>query len=65
VDTNNTSIPSGSNNESTSLKKIYIMFGIFAFLLITWVVYTQVTQSENNTEKEVPAYVNSIIRSMI
>ena len=48
---------SGSNNnESTSLKKIYIMFGIFALLLITWVVYTQVTKSENNTKVEVPAY---------
>jgi hypothetical protein len=56
VDTNNTSIPSGSNNESTNLKKIYVMFGIFAFLLITWVVYTQVTKSKNNTEREVPTY---------
>lgn len=56
MDTNNTSIPSGSNNESASLKKIYIMFGIFALLLITWVVYTQVTKSENNTKGEVPTY---------
>ena len=57
MDTNNTSMSSGSNNnESTSLKKIYIMFGIFALLLITWVVYTQVTKSENNTKGEVPAY---------
>ena len=47
---------SGSNNESANLKKIYVMFGIFAFLLITWVVYTQVTKSNNSTEGEVPAY---------
>ncbi len=32
------------------------MFGIFALLLITWVVYTQVTKSKNNTEGEVPTY---------
>ena len=57
MDTNNTSMSSGSNNnESTSLKKIYIMFGIFALLLITWVVYTQVTKSKNSTKVEVPAY---------
>jgi len=56
VDTNNTSMSSDSNNESTNLKKIYIMFGIFAFLLITWIVYTQVTKSKNNTEREVPTY---------
>ena len=47
---------SGSNNESANLKKIYVMFGIFAFLLITWVVYTQVTKSKNNTEGGVPTY---------
>jgi hypothetical protein len=56
VDTNNTGMSSGSNNESTNLKKIYVMFGIFAFLLITWVVYTQVTKSKNSTEGEVSAY---------
>jgi len=56
VDTNNTSMSSDSNNESTNLKKMYIMFGIFAFLLITWIVYTQVTKSKNNTEGGVPTY---------
>ena len=56
MDTNNTGMSSGSNNESANLKKIYVMFGIFAFLLITWVVYTQVTKSNNSTEGEVPAY---------
>ena len=57
---------SGSNNnESTSLKKIYIMFGIFALLLITWVVYTQVTKSENSTKEKFLLIVNLIIRSMI
>jgi len=56
VDTNNTSMSSGSNNDSANLKKIYVMFGIFAFLLITWIVYTQVTKSNNSTEGEVPTY---------
>jgi len=51
VDTKNTSISSGSNNgKDVSLKKIYIMFGIFAFLLISWVIYSQLTKDKGNTQ---------------